>query len=126
MSTKPTTWVATFDGASARVFKADEQGRLSEVPNEAAEGSRKDAHEPTTEPNHENKDAFVAAFADRLAKLAQRNKFDRLVIAAEAHAMGAFRKAASKPLQQVIAAEVVKDYANTPVKELETRLADHL
>ncbi|WGF88531.1 host attachment protein [Marinivivus vitaminiproducens] len=126
MSTKPKTWVATFDGASARMFAADEQGRLSEVPQEAAEGSHKDADEPTTEPNHENKDAFVADLAARLAKLAQRHKFDRLVVAAEPHAMGAFRKAASKPLQQVIAAEVVKDYANTPVKQLESHLAEHL
>ena len=43
--------------------------------------------DPTTEPNHENEDAFVAAFAHRLDELAREHKFDRLIIAAGPHAL---------------------------------------
>ena len=119
------TWIATFNGATAHVYSATEEGRLTQVPHEDSAGTHKDATDPTTEPNHENEDAFVAAFAQRLDELARQGKFDRLIVAAGPHALGAFRKAASAQLKSKELIELSKDYTNTPVKALEAQVAEY-
>jgi len=132
---KQTTWVATFDGGEARVFRKEAGGALRELESESlsaphragdapgevrADGEPKTYSEPMTEAG------FVEKVADRLAGRARSGAFDRLIVAAGPKALGEFRKVAPDPLREKIVAEVDKDHVHTPVKQLEQALSDHL
>lgn len=142
---RKTTWVATFDGAEARVFTKDlETGYLQALENEGlsgphrpdAEGERTTSYarvgaarsrvEPTTAPEVMLETTFIQKVTDRLADRAQQGAFDRLIVAAGPKALGVFRKHAPEPLKEKIVVEVDKDHVHTPVKQLEQALSGHL
>lgn len=133
------TWVTTFDGALARVWAADEDGRLHERKDDgldargnsesAPKGGRgegqPDVHrtgylEQWSEPR------FVEHFAKQLAARARQGQFDRLVVAAEPAALGYFRESAPEELRSRIVAEAPKDYVHASVKQIEQAFAEHL
>jgi len=132
-------WVAAFDGALARVWAADERGRLHERPGDgldgrgnseaAREGGRGEGQPDLPHPGYPERwdePRFVEQFAARLAQRADQGLFDRLIVAADPRALGYFRKAAPESLKRKVAAEVDRDYVHTPVKDLEAALAEHL
>lgn len=142
---RKTTWVATFDGAEARVFTKDrETGYLQALENEglsgphrpaveserattyAGAGAGRSGVEPTTPPEVMLETTFIQKVADRLADRAQKGAFDRLIVAAGPRALGVFRKHAPEPLKEKIVVEVDRDHVHTPVKQLEQALAGHL
>ncbi len=132
-------WVASFDGALARVWAADDQGRLHERPGDGLDGranseALRDGGRGEGQPDLPHagyreawdEPRFVENFAKRLAERAQQGAFDRLIVAADPRALGYFRGCAPEPLKQRVVAEVGRDYVHTPVKELEAALAELL
>lgn len=124
-------WVATFDGASARVFSYDGfPRRLQEVPEQRRDGPHKpdfddragrvyssaghgrSGVEPHTDPERRLEDDFVAALAQQLTAKAAENAFDELIVAAGPRALGAFRTAAPRALADKVAREVHGNYVN--------------
>jgi protein required for attachment to host cells len=130
-------WVATFDGSLARVWSADERGRLHERPDDGLDGranAEAKAGRGQGQPQVPNagyveawdEPRFVEHFTRRLAERADQGAFDRLIVAADPHALGYFRECAPEPLRKKVVVEVSKDYVHTPVKDLEAALAEHL
>lgn len=125
------TWVATFDGASCRIFTLDgTPGRLHEIPGEHREGPHKPDFDDRagrvyssvgdgrsgvsqhTDPERRMEDDFVSDLAQHLGKRATDGSFDHLIVAAGARALGAFRTAASKVLTDKVTREINGNYVN--------------
>ncbi len=135
---QPTTWVAVFDGALARVWEYDREGHLRERVGDGLDGrgehardnagggeaQRDHPHSGYVEQMSEPK--FVEHFTARLAERARQGVFDRLIVAADPHALGYFRGAAPHELKAKVTAEIDRDYVHTPVKELEQALSQRL
>ena len=126
-----TTWVATFDGASCRVFKlGGVPPRLKEIVGERRDGPHKPHFEeragrvyssvgpgrsavsPRTDAERRIEDEFVLALVERLAVKAAGNSFDHLIVAASARALGAFRAVAPKVLIDKVTREIHGNYVN--------------
>ena len=124
-------WVATFDGASCRIFKYDGvPRRLEEMGDQRREGPHKpdfgeragrvyssvgpgrSSVEPHTDPERNVEDAFVASLAEHLAGKMAENAFDALIVAAGPRALGAFRAVAPRALADKVVGEVHGNYVN--------------
>jgi len=100
-------------GLEDREMKTDAPGRaMSQV------GGRQSTME---EPDYHQieEDRFAKETAELLAKRAQANEFDRLVVVAPPRALGELRQHYSKALEGRIVAEVDKDLVNHPIDKLE-------
>ncbi len=136
-------WVATFDGASARVFRYDGSPRgLEEIVGERRSGPHKphfeeragrvyssvgpgrSSVEPHSDAERELEDVFAASLAERLAGKLTEGAFDELIVAAAPRALGAFRAAASRPLAEKVTREVHGDYVNSDQSQLLNALTD--
>ncbi len=126
------TWVATFDGAAARVFalKRAPPAKLSEIEWARREGphkphfddapprtisstdSRRSAIDPKTDPERRLETKFVEGFTAFLDEQGAAGAFDHLIIVAGARALGAFRTAAPKALLAKVKDERVGDFVN--------------
>ncbi len=133
---KPKTWVTTFDGASSRVFiLSGVPARLEEIVSERRDGPHKPNFDDRpgrvyasagdgrsgvshhTDPERRMEDEFVSELAQDLAAKASQGLFDKLIVAASARALGAFRTAAPKALAEVTR-EVHGNYVNGDQKHL--------
>ncbi|MES1199934.1 MAG: host attachment protein [Pseudomonadota bacterium] len=131
------TWVATFDGASCRVFAYDGAPRhLEEIVTERRSGPHKPHFDDRpgrvyssvgdgrsgvshhTDPERRMEDTFVAELAEHLTVAAAGHSFDDLIIAASPRALGAFRRAAPKALIAKLARQIHGDYVNGDHKAL--------
>jgi protein required for attachment to host cells len=131
------TWVATFDGASCRVFAYDGvQRRLQEIVAERRSGPHKPHFEDRpgrvyssvgdgrsgvshhTDPERRMEDTFVAELAEHLSAAAANHSFDDLIVAASPRALGAFRTAAPTALIAKVTREIHGDYVNGDHKAL--------
>jgi len=103
-------------GLDDRDMKTDAPGRAVE-----SVGARRSAME---EPDYHQleEDRFARETAELLAKRAQANGFDQLVVVAPPRALGELRKHYDKAVQDKIVAEVDKDLVNHPVDKLEAVL----
>lgn len=138
-----TTWVATFDGASARIYALDRDARklvsvegltlegphrasFVERPTRVQDGATgtRSAVEQTTDAERALEDDFVRGLVARLDQ--RRANFHRLVVAASPRALGAFRAAASPDLMAQVSDELSRNYVNTPPHELIDQLAEVL
>lgn len=136
------TWVATFDGASARVFSFDGHPRtLKEIAEERREGPHKPSFderagrvysragsgrssvEPHTDPERHLEDAFVAWLAEHLTSRLADNAFDELIVAAGPRALGAFRSLAPRALADKVVRELHGNYVNGDQSRLFDALA---
>ncbi len=134
---KKNIWVATFDGASSRVFRFDPlPRRLEEVIGESREGPHKPHFEeragrvyssvgpgrssvdPHTDPERNLEDAFVASLAEHLAEKLAEGAFDELIVAAGPRALGAFRAVAPRALVARVLREVHGNYVNSDQNRL--------
>jgi protein required for attachment to host cells len=133
------TWVTTFDGSVARVWSADEDGRLHERTGDGLdargnseamrEGGRGEGQPDLHRPGYVqqwSEPKFVEHFANLLAERARQGQFERLIVAADPSALGYFRDCAPDEVKARIVAETAKDYVHTPVKQIEQALAEHL
>lgn len=125
------TWVATFDGASCRIFAYDGvPGRLEEIESERRVGPHKPQFEDRpgrvyssrgegrsgvshhTDPERRMEDEFVKELAEHLEAKAADKTFDALIVAASPRALGAFRAVASKALLEKLVRDLHGDYVN--------------
>jgi protein required for attachment to host cells len=142
---KRVLWLATFDGASARLFAIDREAeRCTPVDIEVADGPHRQHFEdrPTTthqsvgarrgsgdlqtDPERAVEDRFVKALAENLARRAEAGAFEQIVIAAGPRALGAFRAAAPPSLKSRVKDEIAKDLVNEPAANVYARIADLL
>jgi protein required for attachment to host cells len=136
------TWVATFDGASCRVFVyRDNARRLDELTDErragphkphfedklgrvhASVGARRSGMAPRTDPERRMEAEFVTALASNLAAKAAEGAFDQLIIAASPRALGAFRASAPKALADKVVRELHRAYLGGDEERLLAALA---
>lgn len=131
------TWVATFDGASCRIFTlGGTPDRLDEIVGERREGPHKPNFDERpgrvyssvgrgrsgvshhTDPERRMEDDFVSGLAQHLAARAADGSFDRLIVAAGSRALGAFRTAAPKLLTDKVAREINGNHVNGGQEQL--------
>lgn len=134
-------WVATFDGASCRVFRSDGSPRgLEEIVGERRSGPHKphfeecagrvyssvgpgrSSVEPRSDAERDLEDAFVGSLAKRLATKLAEGSLDKLIVAAAPRALGAFPAVAPRALAEKVAREVHGNYINSD----QSRLLDAL
>ena len=133
MARTRTIWVVAADGARARAF---ENTRAGEGLSEAWSMQDADAREPTRDLGADKPgrgrtsgtgdpyalqpkadwhdqaaERFLAAVAERLNRDAAENKFDQLVLAAPAKALGQLRPRLADPVRQRLRQEFDKDVA---------------
>ena len=152
----PTTWILIADGARARLLEQDRKSRHFNPTSEheffgsraqskeiasddrgrtfdsAARGQPggvahgRHAMEPPTDPQRYAEYAFARDLADHLEKAANHHRFDRLVLVAAPKALGDLRGLLPKTVQSRIVAEINKDLANIPTRDLARHLDEHL
>ncbi|MFZ4070201.1 MAG: host attachment protein [Caulobacterales bacterium] len=142
---KTKTWLATFDGASARFFSIDwAAGALTPLdlgPNQSAHrpvypdapttthksfSPARGAGDRHPDPGRALESAFVREVADFLGDQCANHAFENVIIAASPRALGAFRDAAGPELAKHIAAEILGDYVQTPIIEIYALIAQKL
>lgn len=134
------TWILIADGAHARVLENEGPGkglspvkglRFEQEPLKNQEivtdregrsfssvGSGRSAYEPDISPEDYREQQFVARVAEELDVHHRNGRFDRLIIAADPTSLGTIRGTLSKPVQDVVVAELPKDLTNIPMPKL--------
>jgi len=70
-----------------------------------------------------NEDRFASEIADKLYQMAHANRFQRLIIVAPPKVLGTLRKSLHKEVLDRVEAEVPKELAASPVREIERELS---
>ena len=140
---KPTiTWVVLADARSAQIVRNTGPGKgFEEVPGKLYEasppteyadepGQGHSSHGPgrTSKTRRDPKSLAAAAFAEtiaaELAESHRRGSFDRLILVAGPHMLGALRAALAEPVRTSLHAEVDKDLTGVEIRDLPGHLAD--
>lgn len=140
------TWILVADGAEAHVFTHDGPGKPvralagHEFEGQAVKAREVDrdkpgrtftnntmdegrsAYEPKSNPQDRARHQLMREVVDDLARRAQRNDFDQLIVCAPAQTMSSLRELMPKPLRQKVVAEEVKDYTGSGEADLERHL----
>jgi protein required for attachment to host cells len=141
------TWVVIADAARARVFETRGKGTgltavdglalkaellpnrelVSDRPGRSFEsvGGTRHAMEGS-DPHREQKRQFARRIVEVVEARQATKSFDRLVLVAPPVTMGDLRAALPARVKAAVAAEVVADLTNTPVRELPAHLAEHI
>ena len=121
------TWVAVADGAKALILVNDGTDR---APTSRAGGpvsGRASFRQWRPTDWHEfGEGRFVAEFAARLNRAAQRGLFERLILVAPPRVLGRLRPALSAPAAACVVAEIGSDLTGHPVDEIEKNIAKAL
>jgi protein required for attachment to host cells len=134
------TWVLIADGNHAKVFEHSGPGTgLKAIPELMFEEQPVRAQEvrvgrsetggtgaPTTAPTDAREGRFMKAMAATLDEKLRAGAFRHLVIVAEPTALGEIRPCLSKPLQQVVVAELPKDLTRQSTPDIERHLGTTL
>lgn len=139
MAGKRRTWLATFDGASARLYAVDRATkRCAQLPLGVWTGPHKPSFEdqpdtvrqsvgeargmgePRVNAERELEADFIARLAEEL--LSRADDYDELIVAAAPRALGAFREVAPGALKTRVNAELAHDYVHTPAADLYARI----
>ena len=120
------TLVVVFDGTLMKAFSL-EGGRLH-AHADLAMNDHKHEHRPQDDESHAPDSVSEHGFVGQVAKHldAAAGAFGRLVVAADATSLGAFRSAASPALKAKVVTEIDRDYVHTPLPELEAVLAKRM
>jgi protein required for attachment to host cells len=70
-----------------------------------------------------NEQRFASEIADKLYQLAHANRFQRLIIVAPPKILGSLRKSLHKEVLDRVEAEVPKEFASAPVRDIERELS---
>ncbi len=71
-----------------------------------------------------NEERFASDIADKLYHMAHANSFQRIIIVAPPKVLGALRKSLHKEVLDRIEAEVPKELASSPVRDIERELSE--
>ena len=120
------TLVAVFDGTLMKAFSLD-GGRLH-AHADLAMDDHKHEHRAQDDESHAPESVSEHGFVGQVAKHldAKAGAFGRIIIAADASSLGAFRGAASPGLKSKVVAEIPHDYVHTPVADIEAAVAKHM
>lgn len=146
-----TTWVLIADEAIARILAYGKSRTLEPVeeltdPDAHADGAemRRDAvgrraagggqgNTPAgatasagDDQLHQHAEVFARRVADVLGKAQQQGRMDALVIVAPPRFLGLLRKAVSKPVTEIVQAELDKDFVHFTNDDIHERLREHL
>ena len=100
-----------------------EQG--TDRPTRGPKGSARGNIEPS-DWHQLNEDRFASEIADKLYHMAHANSFQRLIIVAPPKVLGSLRKSLHKEVLDRVEAEVPKELASAPVRDIERELASWL
>jgi protein required for attachment to host cells len=142
------TWVLIADAARARIFENTGKGTgLTIVQDMTLDadlapshelgtdrpgrsfdsvGSGRHAMESPSDLHREQKRQFARRVAEAIQHRQATRSFDSLVLVAPPVTMGDLRAALPDKVKAVVAAEVVADLTNTPMRELPTHLAAYV
>ena len=147
MSKKSPTWVLIADAGSARIYGAsqsedgpryiqlfnfdNEEGRKrsrdlgSDRLGRSMEsvGGARHAEEQRTDPHWHAKQVFAQRLAEHLARNAQAQEFERLVLIAAPQMLGDLRDALGPGAKAKVVREVAKDLMKMPTAKLSAELA---
>jgi protein required for attachment to host cells len=135
-----------FDGAKARFFKREPDGRLrpsaeiesglhrftreegSDRPGRtfSSVGGARHAYEPKHDPHKYEKHAFVNTLAKILDDAHDLGRFTHLILVAPKRSLGEFHDIASTKLRRLVWREVPKEFTKFSNHELEERLRSYL
>ena len=118
------TLVAVFDGTLMKAFSLDDDGRLR-AHADLAMDDHKHEHRRQDDESHAPDSVSEHGFVGQVAKHLDKHTggYGKLVIAADATSLGAFRSAASAALKAKVVAEIPHDYVHTPVADIEKAIA---
>jgi|AP12_2_1047962.scaffolds.fasta_scaffold127819_2 protein required for attachment to host cells len=121
----PLEEIETLDNAAARLpgheIVSDSPGRVYD-----SGGKGRHAMAAPTDPQENEKMAFLDDLAARLNSATAKNKFDDLVLFAAPQALGRLRDKLDKQAMQRVVADAPKDLTGRPVNELAKQLEDLL
>jgi protein required for attachment to host cells len=142
----PRTWYVVTDGGRARILqKRDAEDAFdtyrefvsanihrhthelgTERPGRTHESASSAHHavQPRNDLHRTDKRNFVYEVATALNEANTRDEFDRLILAAPAHALGELNHALDAPTQRKIAAQLQKDLTNVPNADLAKHFAN--
>jgi protein required for attachment to host cells len=122
---EPLEEIETLDSAAARLpgheIVSDSPGRVYD-----SGGQGRHAMAAPTDPQENEKMAFLDDLAGRINAAVARNKFDDLVLFAAPQALGRLRDKLDKQAMQRVVADAPKDLTGRPVNELAKQLEDLL
>lgn len=139
MANLPTTWIVAADDAKAHIF-AREDGHLKPVSDLVAHDdaeieinnrtvgrtgssmTERHKYEPAMQQSRQRDLSFAHQVAILLNDAAARQAFDKLVVVAAPKMLGYLRDELNDQTRKHIAAEVNKEYANLPSRELQEKL----
>jgi protein required for attachment to host cells len=137
------TLILVFDGAKARFFKYQANGRLHETADmesglhrftretvsdkpgrsfQSTGSGVRHAYEPKHDPHKMEKHNFVHRLVAILDDAFDQHAFKHLIVVAPERTLGEFRTLASPKLRNVVVREVPKELTQYTVPELEERL----
>lgn len=141
-------WIAVADRNHCRVFqRTSRQGQLEELFDLVSPTSRlknqdidadrhgrsfdrqgqgRHAMDPPVEATEQEAIRFAKDVAERLDTGRKEQRFDRLYVVAEPRFLGHLRQEFTRPLKDVIAAEVDKDWATHEPEQIRQRLRAEL
>jgi len=144
---KQTTWVLVSDASGGRFFELSDDGKLvptykQEIAGDVRQsreigtdqpgrshdrmGQGRHSMEAPTDPKRHAKAELAHELGLALDDQRKKHKFDRLIVVAPPQFLGDLRTAMTKPLQDLVVAEVNKDLSGSAPHQLETQLADVL
>ena len=116
-----TTWVVAADASRARVLQVASRKKLTEIASlDNPEGRMpdRDLLVKTSAVEHAT-EMFAKRIGDYLEKARTRHRYDKLVVIAPPHLLGALRKEYGKEVGRLVADEVAKDLSWLSKHELE-------
>jgi protein required for attachment to host cells len=144
---RKTTWVAVADGGKALLLVNDGTDAAPvlrvlskselENPPTREQGTDRAGRRPdtgvgqrsameTTDWHQFEESRFIAEFAERLSRAADRGRFERLVLVAPPRVLGELRPALSAAAAAATVAEIGSDLTGHPVDDIETHIATAL
>ena len=140
------TWYVVTDGGRARILQRRETGDAFDTHREfvsadihrhthelgmerpgrthESAGSARHALQPRQDLHRADKRKFVDEVARALNEAGTRDEFDRLVLAAPAHALRELNRALDAATKRKVAAQLQKDLTNVPNAALAEHFAD--
>jgi protein required for attachment to host cells len=114
-----TTWVLAADASRARVLQVASREKLAEVASLDNPERRMHDRDPLAPTVEHATEMFAKRIGDYLEKARTRHRYDKLVVIAPPHLLGALRKEYGKEVGKLVADEVAKDLSGLSKHELE-------
>lgn len=137
------TWTAVLDSKQAHFYSKGPEAKLGELNHTLTArpirtdqpsgrgnlgrsfdrvGGGRHAIEPHTSDRTQQRQGFMHEVADYLHHAKEKGEYDRLVLVAPPKVLGILRKELSKPVRDVLALEVDKDFMHLTPQQIQAQL----